>query len=368
MTRPRYTPIPRGRAPPHTLNAPRRVCDRDGKESGVPTVTTIYDVAKAADVSASTVSRVLNKRGAVDPVLAARVHAAVAALQYRPNSIARNLRLQSTSVIALIISDIKSHFFTSMARGLEDVASRAGYSVVLCNADENPNKERDYLRVAIDERFAGVILSPATADTDLSGLRDQGIPVVAIDRELCEHTVDSVLVQTRLAAERATAHLLEHGFLRIACITGPSKASTAEQRLAGYRDALRRAGVRADRTLARHTDYKERGGYAAMEALLDGPRPPDAVLVANEQMALGVVSCLADRGVRIPRDMGLVTFDDPPWARIVSPPLTAVAQPSYDVGRTAARLLLDRVLHREAAPRTVWLEAELRVRASSIRP
>ena len=161
-------------------------------------MTTIYDVAKAADVSASTVSRVLNKRGAVDPALAGRVHAAVAALQYRPNSIARNLRLQSTSVIALIISDIENHFFTSMARGLEDVASRAGYSVVLCNADENSNKERDYLRVAIDERFAGVILSPATADTDLSGLRDQGIPVVAIDRELCEHTVDSGAAARRL--------------------------------------------------------------------------------------------------------------------------------------------------------------------------
>jgi LacI family transcriptional regulator len=199
-------------------------------------------------------------------------------------------------------------------------------------------------------------------------LRDQDIPVVAVDRELREHTVDSVLVQTRSAAERATGHLLDQGFQRVACITGPSKASTAEQRLAGYKDALRRAGLRTDRALVRHSDFKEPGGYAAMESLLDAPARPDAVFVANEQMALGAVSCLADRGLRMPLDVGLVTFDDPPWARIVSPPLTAVAQPSYDLGQTAARLLLNRVEHRRAAPRTVWLEAELRVRASSISP
>ncbi|GAA3689380.1 LacI family DNA-binding transcriptional regulator [Nonomuraea antimicrobica] len=323
---------------------------------------TIYDVAREAGVSAATVSRVLNGQRTVDPDMVARVLTAVRELNYRPNAVARNLRRSRTTLWAVIISDIGNPFFTDTVRGIEDVAQQAGYSIVLCNSDENPAKEETYVTAALSEQMAGVIISSSGSAKAAKTLLDSPVPVVAIDRVLPRGTVDTVVVDNEAAARTATRHLLESGYERIACITGPEGVSTADLRLRGYVDAL------AVEPVVARTDFREQGGYDAMAGLLASPSRPDAVFVTNNLMTVGALRCLADRGIDVPGEMGLVGFDEIPWADLVRPSLTTVAQPTYELGRMAARLLVDRIAAPSAKPATVVLPAELRPRQSSTRP
>ena len=324
-------------------------------------MTTIYDVAREAGVSAATVSRVLNGARTVDPAMVARVLTAVRELGYRPNAVARNLRRSRTTLWAVIISDIGNPFFTATVRGIEDVAQQAGYSVVLCNSDENPAKEETYVAAALSEQMAGVIIASAGSVKAAKTLLDSPIPVVAIDRELPRGEVDTVVVDNEAGARTAIRHLVEAGFERIACITGPEGVSTADLRLRGYTEAL------PGEPVVVRTDYREQGGYDAMAALLSSPERPDAVFVANNLMTVGALRCLAGQGVEVPREMGLVGFDEIPWADLVRPSLTTVAQPTYELGRMAARLLVDRIATPAAKAATVVLPAELRPRQSSTR-
>jgi LacI family transcriptional regulator, galactose operon repressor len=330
-------------------------------------VATISDVASRAGVSTATVSRALNGKSTVDPELAARVLAAVEELGYQPNGPARNLRRQEAAVLALIISDVENPFFTAIARGVEDIAHADGYSVVLCNADENADKERRYIDVAVRERVAGVIISPTSTTTNVDPLINRGTPLVAVDRPLPERTSDTVLVDTRRAAREATEHLLAQGYTRIGCITGPVGVRTAEDRLAGYRAALRAGKVRSSPRLVRRTEFRAAGAGKACAELLAQPEPPDALLVANSAMAIGVLAELRSRTLRPGADVGVVAFDDAPWAELVNPPLTVVTQPAYEIGSVAARLLLARVADNGRTPTTTTLGARLIERGSSHR-
>jgi LacI family transcriptional regulator len=332
-------------------------------------VPTIYDVARRAQVSAATVSRVLNGSNSVDPALAHRVNAAVAELGYRRNEMARNLRRRQSSLWAMIISDVTNPFFTSMVRGVEDVASSAGYSVVLCNSDEHAEKESSYIAAAMAEQMAGVLISPSSNRIDgVSLLMEAKCPVVVIDRELQGFHGDTVLVDNEEGAHKATEHLVAQGYERIACITGPRWLSTALGRLRGYQHALAADKRPLDDALVRHSDFRERGGYDAMASLLDGGALPDAVFVTNNLMTVGALECLADRGLAVPRDIGIVGFDDIPWAHLVRPTLTTVVQPTYEIGMTGAQLLLRRIEDVNTEPRRILLSTELRCRDSSTRP
>ncbi|SCL23376.1 transcriptional regulator, LacI family [Micromonospora rhizosphaerae] len=331
-------------------------------------MTTIYDVARHAQVSPATVSRVLNGRASVDPVMAERVQQAMRELSYRPNAVARNLRLNQTSLWAVIISDIGNPFFTSMVRGVEDVAQKAGFSVALCNSDEDPEKESRYVAAALAQRMAGVIISTSGRASVINKLVEAEIPVVAIDRQLRGVNLDTVLVDNTHGAEMATAHLLDGGYRRVACITGPRRISTAAERLRGYQQALRSRGIRPADRLIRFADFREEGGYQAMASLLDETEPPDAVFATNNLMTVGAMECLVDRGVEVPARFGVVGFDDIPWAHLVKPSLTTVSQPTYDVGRTAALLLTERITNPTKTPSTVTLRTGLQVRESSSRP
>lgn len=331
-------------------------------------MVTIYDVAREAEVSAATVSRVLNGHATVDPTLAARVQTAVDALGYRPNKLARNLRRSRTSLWAVIISDIGNPFFTSLVRGVEDVAQETGYSVVLCNSDEDADKEANYIAAALAEQMAGVIISPsARARQGVESLLAGGTPVVAIDRELRGVAVDAVVVDNEHGAEVATSHLIESGYQRIACITGPRKASTARRRLRGYQQALTAAGRDVDESLVRVADFREQGGYDAMVSLLAETPRPDAVFAANNLMTVGALECLVERGVAVPDEVGVMGFDDIPWATLVRPSLSTVGQPTYQLGRTAAQLLADRIADPSRKPSTTVLRTELHIRDTSVR-
>lgn len=327
----------------------------------------ISDVAARAGVSTATVSRALNGKSTVDRELVARVQQAAEELGYQPNGPARNLRRQEAAVVALIISDVENPFFTAIARGVEDVAHEVGYSVVLCNSDENAEKEKRYIDIAIQERVAGVILSPTGTTSSVGKLSARGTAFVAVDRPLPEQESDVVLVDTRLAAHQATAHLIAQGYQRIGCITGPLGVRTADDRLAGYRDALKSAKRRSTTKLVRRTEYKAAGAHRAAQELLNQPEPPDALLVANSAMAVGVLRALHEHGSRPGRDVGLVAFDDAPWAELLDPPLTVVAQPAYEIGTVAARLLLARIADNTRPPTTTTLGARLIERASSHR-
>jgi LacI family transcriptional regulator len=304
------------------------------------TMTTIHDVAREAGVSAATVSRVLNGNEDVNAEMAARVLEAVRTLGYRPNGVARSLRRQATQVWALIISDIENPHFTALVRGVEDVARANGFSVVLCNSDEDADQESRYLDVALSNRVSGLILSPSTGDTNVTPLLERGTPVVTIDRTLNRTDVPAVVVDNEAAARGATEHLIEAGYRRIGCVTGPLHTSTAEQRLAGYRSAVSSSPHGYDPALVKVENYKEDGGHRAVRELLTSDDPPDALFVANSLMTMGALEALVEQRVAIPDQMGLIGFDDSPWLRLMRPSLSVVAQPTYEIGRRAAQLLL----------------------------
>ncbi|MGW5361575.1 LacI family DNA-binding transcriptional regulator [Actinopolymorpha pittospori] len=330
-------------------------------------MATIYDVARRAKVSASTVSRVLNGKQSVDAILAERVREAARDLDYRPNALARSLRRSQTHLWAVLVSDINNPFFTALVRGVEDVAQRSRYSVVLCNSDENPDKEASYIAAILAEQIAGVIISPTNRSGHLRQLLDADVPIVAIDRKARGARVDTVTVDNTEAAELATNHLLSEGFVRIACITGPRDISTAEERLEGYRRALRAAGREYDPRQVRYADFREQGGYTAMAELLDHTPRPDAVFATNNLLTVGALECMVDRGVRVPDDVGVFGFDDVPSATLIRPPLSTITQPTYDIGRTAAELLLRRIADPSRPPTLSVLPTHLHVRASSLK-
>ena len=296
-----------------------------GRRSRAREPVTIRDVARHAGLSVATVSRVLNGKFTVDPELVKRVRASASELQYEPNRIARDLRRQVSSVWSLIISDMGNPFFTTMVRSIEQDAAAAGYSIVLCNTDDDPVKEANYLDIARAQKVAGVIISPASeVDTDLSRLSDQGIPVVAVDRLPAHRNVGAVLVDNFSGSHMGTAHLIEQGYKRIAFIGGPPSTTTARERRQGYVTALQQAGLGVAAELMVESDFKQSGGADAMQWLLNRSPRPDAVLVANNLMGLGALECLVGSGLRVPDDLGLVTWDDLPWAVVMRPSLTVL--------------------------------------------
>lgn len=298
----------------------------------------IIDVAEAAQVSVATVSRTLNNNDRVDPELAQRVRDAAVRLGYRPNAVARNLRRQGTQVWALLIPDINNPFYTAVARGVEDAAQEAGFSVLLCNTDEDMAKEQRYLEVAVQERVAGVILTPRATDTDISSLLTTTIPLVVVDRQL-DQPVDFVTAATYEGAVAATEHMLRQGWHRPACITRPLGTATTEQRRLGYTDVVRRHGLPE---IVRYVPFHN-SGLDVISALFAGEDRPDSLLTVDSMLALGVMSGLKRLKIRIGNEVGLVSFDDSAWAPVVEPPLSVIVQPAYEMGVAAAQLLVSRI-------------------------
>ena len=321
-------------------------------------MTRMSDVSRAAGVSSATVSRVLTGSAEVDPGTRKLVLEAVERLNYRPNLVARGLRRRSSQVIALIVTDIENPFYTAICRGVEDAARVAGYSVILCNADRNIDKEREYLRVVADQNASGVIISPASASrTDISALVRRELPVIAVDMALKAAT-GSVLVDNKDAGALAAQHLVSRHCRRIACITGPRDNLTAQDRLDGYFRALAAAGYPSDPDLVIYANYLEIGGYDATNALLALKRPPDGLFVTNNRMAVGVLRALQERGVAVPAQMNVIGFDELPWNLELHPHLSLVRQPAYRIGREAAGLLIN-CIDGKAEARRIVLEAEL---------
>lgn len=315
-------------------------------------MSTIYEVADRAGVSAATVSRYFNGLN-VSAEKAQRVRAAADEMAFTPNRTARRLRTQTSEIIALVIPDIENPFFTSLARGVEDVTQDAGYSVVLCNTDEDPAKEARYLDIAVSENMAGVILAAADDHTDLRDVIARNRPVVAVDRVVPGFDIDAVTLDNLSGGRTATQALIQQGYKRIACITGPRNLETAELRSAGWRQALAVAGLPdPSEDYLRHADYRMLGGEQAMRDLLALPEPPDAVFVANNLMSVGALHVLTRAGLN-PPTVGLASFGDLPYTDVDQAGVVVIHLPSRQLGETAAKLLLGRIGGDKESPRTI---------------
>jgi DNA-binding LacI/PurR family transcriptional regulator len=327
---------------------------------------TIRDVANLAGVSTATVSRVLNNHPQISQDARSRVTAAIEQLDYQLNRVARRLRTDGTQILGLIISDIANPFFTSVVRGIEDVAYENQYSLLLCNSDEDPTKEELYIRVLLGEKVAGVIMSPTDEySTNSKVLIESRIPVVAMDRRLCSLDVDTVIVDNVQGAYDAVDHLIQLGHCRIAFVGGPVQITTARERKEGYKKALQDHALPVDETLIKVGDFKQDSGYYNTGELLAMDDPPAAIFVANNLMTLGALNAIHEKGLNIPRDVAIVGFDDMPWAPSLDPPLTTISQPTYDMGRTTADLLLKRIADNNREKVEIKLRPTLIVRKSS---
>lgn len=330
---------------------------------------TSHDVAKKAGVSIATVSRVLNDSPHVRPSVKRKVLRAVKALNYQPNRTAQRLRAKQSKVIGLIISDIQNPFFTAAVRGIEDVAYHNGYSVVLCNSDEDPEKEKLYVDVMRAEAVAGVIITSASeAEPQVGDLLDARIPVVALDRRIKDRRVDSVLTTNVQGAYAAVTHLIGLGHRCIGFIGLPLTRTTGRERFEGYQRALRENGLPVSRARVRISDAKQQGGHdAALDLLASQPRLT-ALFAANNLTTLGALAAIRERGLKIPDDISIIGFDDMPWATLLQPPLTAIAQPTYELGQQAAELLLARLKDPGKPVSHVQLNTTLIVRGSTGAP
>jgi LacI family transcriptional regulator len=326
---------------------------------------TVRDVARHAQVSTATVSRVLAGTDPVREDLRERVFRASNELGYTPNRVARNLRVRSTRMIGVVVPDIENPFFTSAICGIEEVLQSANYSLLLGNYGENPKRENELLGTLRAEGAAGIILTPSNApEAEYRDLIQAHIPTVAISRSTARLNVDSVTVANRAGARAATEHLIRLGHRKIAFINGPLVISTARERQTGYEEAFAAADLPILSELIFHGDFRQKSGYQAMQLLLKLTSPPTAVFTASNLFTLGALQAIHEGGWKIPEQIAVVGFDDLAWATSLQPPLTAVAQPARDVGVTAARLLLDRLAEPDRPTRRIVLETRLVVRAS----
>jgi LacI family transcriptional regulator len=339
-------------------------------------MSTISDVARRAGVSTMTVSRVINHTGYTSPATRARVEDAIEELGYVPNALARQLRSKRTKTIALVVSDISNPFFTTIARGVEDVAVSHGFSVMYCNTDESAAEEERYLRVLIERQVDGMLLVPARATGEsFRLLAAHGMPVVALDRRVAARAVDSVRCDSEAGAYALTRHLLELGHRRIAVLTGRRNISTSVDRVAGCRRALEEAGLTLADELVHWGGFnvgklnQADGHRMALEVLAVGGERPTAMFCANNFIGFGAIRALRESGLRVPDDMSVVAFDDLPEEWVAEPFLTVASQPAYEIGQRAATLLLGQIDGRhEPTGQSILLPFELIIRRSSCPP
>jgi LacI family transcriptional regulator len=304
----------------------------------------IHDLAQQLQVSTATISRALNRPESVRPATRDRVLAAIAASGYQLNGIARSLRTQRTRTIGLIVSDIRNPFFSTIAKAVEDVTRAHQYTLLVCNADEDGQHEAAALRLLIECRISGLIhCSVGTSPSLIQQLQRQSTPIVDLDRRSDVPDVDAVLLDNELGSTLAANHLIKLGHRRIAIVAGPKHLSSGRTRLRGFHRALRRAGVPLPEHFVQYGDFREESGFEATECLFSGAERPTALFVCNGEMMAGALAYLREKRIAIPRNASVVCFDDVRWARYLQPPLTVIAQPTEEMGRAAAELLLARL-------------------------
>ena len=332
-------------------------------------MVTIRQIAEHARVSTATVSHVINSTAYVSPELRQRVLAAVRELGYQPSALARSLRTKQTKTVGIVIPDITNPFFADVVRGAEDLLLQEGYTLIIGNSDGEARKQEQYYRAFCSKQVDGLLMVVAPAEHAPDYLLNhncEAIPVVYLDRTYRGLRGDGVMADNSGGSYNAVCHLLELGHRRVAIITGPPQLQNARMRLEGYQRALEQYQVEAESELVREGRFDVDSGYEQTNALLGLNPRPTGLFVSNTLMSMGCLRALSEHRVRCPEEMALVSFDDIFWFDLLRPSISAVAQPSYELGAKAAEMLLKRLSgHLNGPPCHKVLETKLVVRDSS---
>lgn len=327
---------------------------------------TVKEVAQAAGVSQATAARALGGYGYVSPRARRVIEEAAQVLGYRPHAVAQALASNVTHTVGLVVSDIENPFFAAVARGLSDVLEAEGYTILLANSDEDLEREERLVETFRARRVDGLVVAPSVASSlpHLADLVQARVPLVLFDRPVRGLKVDVVMVDNKRGAQTAVEHLVTLGHRRIGIVSDQPEIASSAERIAGYRSALEATGLPLDERLIAITGSSQADGYRAARALLDSRRRPTGVFTANNMMSVGTLLALRDLGLRVPRDLALVGFDDLEWTTLIEPPLTVVRQPVSEIGRRAGERLLARMRGDESPPRRIRLQTEFVIRGS----
>ncbi|AWE07080.1 transcriptional regulator [Lysinibacillus sp. 2017] len=322
-------------------------------------MATIKDVAKLADVSVATVSRYLNKNGYVSSKSNLAIEKAINELDYKPNQIARSLSTKQLHIIGLIVPDISNPFFPELARAIEDTALKEGYTVILCNSDENAEKELQYIETLQQKYIAGFII--ATNQLPVEQYRKLNVPIVLLDR-LLEIDLPSVTSENQLGAEMATHYLIERHIKEVAFLSGPKNLKPVQQRLAGFQKATMEKNIKTH-IFESPFDFLE-AEKITREALTKYPTI-DGVFASSDMIAMGVLKAAHKLGIRVPEELQIVGFDGIAIGEIVTPGLTTVAQNIYALGEAATKMLVQQINGETLKQKHITIEPSLIIRETT---
>ncbi len=333
---------------------------------------TIHDIARELDISASTVSRALNNNPKISLKTRKKIQDFALKLGYRPNIIASNLRTQRTFTIGIVVPLINRHFFSSVISGVEAYASEAGYNVIIAQSNDQYDKETSIAHSLYSNRVDGVIISIAMESEDfthLSLFTNKSIPLVFFDRAPKEIYTHKIIVDDYAGGYKATKHLIDQGYKKIAHISGPLNLQIYKDRLQGYKDALKDAGLVIDETLILHNRLIREVATNAFRKLITSPSKPDACFCGNDTTALSSIIYCKENGIKVPEDIGIVGFSNEPFSEVVTPSISTIKQPGFEMGQTACELLIEQIENKSNPIdfQTLTMPNELIVRGSSVR-
>lgn len=335
-----------------------------------PTETTIHDIAKKLNISASTVSRALNDNPLISEVTRKRIKKTAAEMGYRPNNLAANFRTKRTNTIGVIVPLINRHFFSSVISGIEDVAYTQGFAVTISQSNDNLHKETKIAHTLFANRVDGLIISIGMETTTFEHLKlftERNIPLVFFDRIAEEINAHKIVVDDFGGALKVTRHLIDQGARRIAHIGGPLNLNIYENRRLGYIQALKEAGLEVNESLIIHNSLRLNEGTAAIQQLINTKLPIDAIFCANDTTALSTIIYLKKMGIKVPDDIAVMGFSNEPFSEFVTPSISTVKQPGFQMGRKAAELIINQIHEKKTSNEfeTITMPTELIIRESS---
>lgn len=331
---------------------------------------TIKDLARALNLSASTVSRALRNHPDISPETKKRVVSLAQKLNYHPNSIAQSLQTQKTKTIGVLVPEIKQPFFASVIYGIEKLAYQSDYTIIVCQSNESHEREVLCTHMLASHHVAGLLVSISMTTSNMDHfktLQQRGVPIVFFDRVSDDIAASKVVVDDYQGAYAAVEHLVSRGYKRIAHLAGPKNLSIGKKRFQGYRDALEHGNLPYDESLVVFGGLDDTDGVTGFQKLLQRNSMPDAVFAANDSVATGAFVSIKENGLKIPSDIALVGFSNTKISSLLDPPLTTVEQPSYEIGSTAVQLLLEQINNHEEnfVPQVKVLKTHLIIRKST---
>ncbi|WP_267893603.1 LacI family DNA-binding transcriptional regulator [Virgibacillus senegalensis] len=336
-----------------------------GEGGRVIKTVTIKDVARKAGVSPSTVSQFVNKRyHYMGEKTKKKVAEAIEELGFHPNTVARSLKQKKTLTIGVIISNILHRYSTVVSRSIEDYCYNYEYHTIICNADDDPEKEQKYVEMLLAKQIDGLIVVPTNYNRELyQRLKERNIPVVFLDRYIDDLEIPTVVVDNQKITEQAINHWIEAGHRRISLITAPLKVSTRRERVEGYKQALQQADIPINDAYLHHVEMDD--VFEVCKEMLELEEPPTAILAASDLVLIELVKFIKQQHIQVPEDLAVMVFDEVHLAELHEPPITTINQPFYEMGQKAASLLMDLIDHKPVEDKKYVFEATINIRESS---